>query len=269
MSETYKAFFGLSKEPFVANIPTQDILVTPEVNAVAERFKYAVRLGATALITGEVGSGKSTALRWVVNELSPTDHKILWITASSGSILEFYRQLISELDLSVSSNSKAMLTRSIKTRVYELVREGRQQPIIVVDEASLLRLEVFAELHTLTQFDFDSKPWLPIVLVGQNHLVDRLIFRNSAPLASRIIARSHLSAVQPEAMKTYLDHHLKIAGVTAEIFSKEAYTAIFQGSGGIFRKANHLARGAMIAAAADKKSTVTPNHVTVASSEIF
>lgn len=269
MSEIYKAFFGLSKEPFIANIPTQDILVTPEVKAASERFKYAVRLGAAALITGEVGSGKSTALRWVIGGLSTTDYKILWITASSGSILEFYRQLISELDLDISSNSKAMLTRTIKRRVYELIREGRQQPIIVVDEASLLRLEVFAELHTLTQFEFDSKPWLPIVMVGQNHLVDRLKFRKSAPLASRVIARSHLSAVEKDEMKIYLDHHLKIAGATTEAFSEEAYTAIFQGSGGVFRKANHLARGAMIAAAGEKNSTVTPNHVKVASSEIF
>ncbi len=269
MSETYKAFFGLSKEPFTQNIATQDILVTSEVKAVAERFKYAVRLGATALITGEVGSGKSTALRWVISGLSTTEYKILWVTASSGSILEFYRQLVSELELDISSNSKAMLTRIIKQRVYELIQEGRQQPIIVVDEASLLRMEVFAELHTLTQFEFDSKPWLPIILIGQNHLVDRLSFRKSAPLASRVIARSHLSAVERDEMKTYIDHHLEIAGVTAPIFSNEAYTAIFQGSGGIFRKANHLARGAMIAAAKEKKLTVTPNHVSVASSEIF
>ncbi len=128
---------------------------------------------------------------------------------------------------------------------------------------------MFAELHTLTQFDLDSKPWLPIILIGQNHLVDRLSFRKSAPLASRIIARSHRSAVESEEMKAYVDHHLKIVGATAKIFSDEAYTAIFQGSGGILRKANHLARGAMIAAAGKKEFTVTPHHVEVASSEIF
>ena len=122
---------------------------------------------------------------------------------------------------------------------------------------------------TIREFECDSKPWLPIVLIGQNHLVDRLSFRKSAPLASRVIARSHLSAVEPDQMKTYIDHHLEIAGVTAPVFSGEAYTAIFQGSGGIFRKANHLARGAMIAAAKKKNLTVTPNHVAVASSEIF
>ena len=269
MSERYKTFFGLSKEPFQSNIPIKDILVTHEVKDVSERFKYAVRSGAIAVVTGDVGAGKSTALRWVISGMHHSDFKIIHVTATSGSILEFYRQLVSELDLDLSSNSKAVLIQHIKRCIYELVREKRQQPVIVVDEASLLRLEVFTELHTLTQFECDSKPWLPIIMVGQNILLDRLSFRKSAPLASRVIARSHLSAIGREEMKVYLNHHLKCVGATADIFSEESHTAIFQGSGGILRKANHLARGAMIAASKEKRSTVTPVDVKKASSEIF
>ncbi len=269
MSEKYKAFFGLAREPFVSDIAVKDILVTSEIEAVSERFKYAVRLGATALVTGEVGAGKSTALRWAINGLHPSDYKIFWLTACSGSIIEFYRQLVSEMETDLSSNSKAVLTRGIKRRVFELIREKRQQPVIVVDEASLLQLEVFVELHTITQFDFDSKPWLPVVLIGQNHLVDKLRFRKSAPLASRIVARSHLKAIGKEDMKKYIAHHLGIAGKKSDPFSESAHTAIFQGSGGLFRKANHLARGSMIAAARQKSSEVSPDHVKIASSEIF
>jgi type II secretory pathway predicted ATPase ExeA len=269
MSEKYKTFFGLIKEPFGSDIATEDILVTPQIKAVAERFKYAIGLGATALVTGEIGSGKSTALRWVTGELRPSDYKLVRITACSGSIIEFYRQLVAGLEIGVTSNSKALLTREIKQRVFELVREKRQQPVIIVDEASLLKLEVFVELHTITQFDFDSKPWLPIVLIGQNNLVDKLKFRKSGPIASRVVARSHLNAVGKEEMKQYLAHHLEIAGTKTDPFSEAAHTAIFQGSGGLFRKANHLARGALIAAAKNKSSVVSPDHVKIASSEIF
>jgi general secretion pathway protein A len=198
-----------------------------------------------------------------------SDYKIIWVTACSGSIIEFYRQLISEMEIDLSSNSKAKLTKAIKRRVLDLVREKRQQPVIVVDEASLLQLEVFVELHTITQFDFDSKPWLPIILIGQNHVVDRLKFRKSAPLASRVVARSHLSAVGKEDMKRYIIHHLEIAGTKEELFSEEAHRAIFQGSGGLFRKANHLARGSLIAAAKQISQVVLLDHVKAASSEIF
>jgi type II secretory pathway predicted ATPase ExeA len=86
-------------------------------------------------------------------------------------------------------------------------------PLLIIDEASLLRLDVFAELHTLTQFKGDSKPLLPIILAGQNNLVDSLLYRTSLPLSSRIVARSHLEGVSRKHMEAYLAHHLKIAGI--------------------------------------------------------
>ena len=138
-----------------------------------------------------------------------------------------------------------------------------------IDEASLLRLEVFAELHTITQFEGDSKPWLPIILIGQNNLADNLLHRSATPLASRIVARKHLESVNREKMDNYIIHHLKIAGLKNSPFEEAAVTAIFQGSGGIFRKANHLARGSLIAAAADQSQTVNVEHVRLAASEIF
>ena len=96
-----------------------------------------------------------------------------------------------------------------KTRTNLLSAFGK----LVIDKASLLRLDVFAELHTLTQFENDSKPYLPIVLAGQSNLVDNLHYRNSQPLASRIVGKSHLEGVNRRGMEEYLNHHLKIAGV--------------------------------------------------------
>lgn len=76
---------------------------------------------------------------------------------------------------------------------------------------SLLRLDVFAELHTLCEFDADSKPHLPVILSGQNNLLDLLQYRSSLPLASRIVARNHLEGIDTEQMQLYLAHHLTIA----------------------------------------------------------
>ncbi|MBU2509963.1 AAA family ATPase [bacterium] len=269
MNKTYKSYFGFSKEPFVNDIHCKDILVTPELEAVAERIQYAVRLGAVALITGEVGSGKSTALRWSLEQFHPSEYKTLWITATSGSILEFYRQLLRALDNDATSMSKAFYTRTIRKEVRELIKEKGQKPVVIVDEASLLRLEVLIELHTITQFEGDSKPWLPIILVGQINLEDNLRYRKALPLASRVVARGSLDAVKKDEMDQYLNHHLSIAGINTQLFTDAALTAIYQGSGGIYRKANNLARGALIAAAVDKASQVIPEHVQIASSEIF
>lgn len=269
MNKTYKSYFGFSKEPFISDIHCRDILVTPELKAVAERIQYAVRLGAVALLTGEVGAGKSTALRWSLEQFHPSQFKILWITATSGSILEFYRQLLRALGNDATSMSKAFYTRTIRKEVQELIKEKGQKPVVIVDEASLLRLEVLIELHTITQFEGDSKPWLPIILAGQNNLEDNLRYRKALPLASRVVARGSLDAVKKDEMDQYLSHHLSIAGIKTQLFTDAALTAIYQGSGGIYRKANNLARGALIAASVDKATQVIPDHVQIASSEIF
>ena len=220
-------------------------------------------------MTGDVGAGKSTALRWSAAQLHPSKYKTLWITATAGSILEIYRQLLAELDINTASSSRAVLTRQIRQQIYNLITTKKQQLLLIIDEASLLRLDVFTELHTLTQFQGDSKPWLPIILAGQNNLADNLMYRTAIPLSSRIVARSHLKAVDLEAMEEYLRHHLSIAGLKNSPFNEPAVTAVHQGSGGLFRKANHLARGALIAAAAEKSQTVTADHVRMANSELL
>lgn len=266
---SYRAFFGLAGEPFRADLDLDAILQTDDLLSVHERLLYTVRLGAIALVTGEVGAGKSTALRWAAGQLHPSKYKTLWITASSGSILEVYRQLLAELDIHTASSSRAVLTRRIREQIANLVNTKKQQPLLVIDEASLLRLDVFTELHTLTQFEGDSKPWLPMILAGQNNLADNLLYRTAIPLASRIVARSHLQAVNRDGMEQYIEHHLKIAGLKNSPFDEQAFTAIHQGSGGLFRKANNLARGALLAAAGEKSQSVTAEHVRLASSELF
>ena len=266
---SYRAFFGFAREPFTANIELDGILQTPELLAVNQRVEYVIRLGGIGLLTGEVGAGKSTALRWAAGRLHPSKYKVLWVTATAGSILEVYRQLLAELDIQTASSSRAVLTRRIKSQIENLVVTKKQQPLLIIDEASLLRLDVFTELHTLTQYQGDSKPWLPIVLAGQKNLADNLLYRTAIPLASRIIARSHLEAVNRQGMEEYLLHHLNLAGLKNNPFEEQAMTAVHQGSGGLFRKANHLARGALIAAAGDKAQLVTADHVRMDDSELL
>ena len=256
MNANYRTFFGFEKEPYGTDLELSEILKTPDLIAVKERFDYALRIGAMALVTGDIGSGKSTALRYAVGQLHPSEYTSFYITASSGSILELYRQLLGELGYSTAGTSRAVMTRLIKKEIQELVLGKKMKVILIIDEASLIRLDVFTELHTITQFEGDSKPYLPVILAGQSNLIDKLMYRKSMPLASRIVARSHLEGVSRQDMEQYLTHHLAIAGVKKNLFDPSAVTAIHQGSGGLFRKANNLARGALIAAARDQSRTV-------------
>lgn len=269
MDKNYRAFFGFTKEPFTSDLKTKEILETNALKGVKSRFEYAVRLGALGLVTGETGSGKSTAVRYCTEQLHPSEYRPLYVTATSGSIMEVYRQIASELGIHLSSNSKAVMNRWIKKEISELIRGRKIKVVLIVDEASLLRLEVFAELHTICQFDRDSKPYLPIIFVGQSNLIDKMMYRTSAPLASRIVARSHVEGLDLEEMTGYLEHHLRLSGVKTHLFEQAALEAIHKESGGLQRKTNHLARGALIAAAGDESMVVTAEHVRLASTEIF
>jgi type II secretory pathway predicted ATPase ExeA len=269
MSGTYRTFFGMTKEAFPSDVPVKEILETQDIKAIKQRFDYAVGLGAVALLTGEVGSGKSTALRYVTAGLHPSEYRIVRITACSGSILEFYRLFLAELNIDRQSTSRAVLIRLIKKAVEETVQEKKMKIVLVVDEASLMRLEVFGEIHTITQFEQDSKPWLPVILAGRTNLIDKLMYQTSLPLASRVVARSHMEPLNRLEMEQYLNHHLRITGVPANLFDDSAVTAIHQGSGAILRNANNLARGALIAAASSQQTSVTAEHVRLAATEIF
>ncbi|MBW2709985.1 MAG: AAA family ATPase [Deltaproteobacteria bacterium] len=269
MNISHRVFFGLQRAPFVADISHKEILVTSAVKGVEERIRYAVTLGSVALITGEIGSGKSTALRYVAGTFHPSEYRIIHVTASAGSILELYRYILGELGLEPSGTSRARMTRQIKQEIKDSVLGKKMKVLLIIDEASLLRPDVFAELHTLTQFENDSKPFLPMVLAGQGNLVDNLKYRDSLPLTSRVVARCHLQGVDQQGMESYLAHHLAIAGVHTSLFEPAAITAIHQGSGGLFRKANHLARGALIVAAQKQSTPVSADHVRIAATELF
>lgn len=269
MNERYRAYYGMEKEPFGTELAIGEILETQELCGVKERFDYAMRLGAVAVVTGEIGSGKSTALRYATEKLHPSGYRTIYVTATTGSILELYRLILGELGMEMGGISRALMAGRIKKEIRELVEEKKMKVVLVVDEASLLGLSVFAELHTLCQFDKDSRAYLPMILAGQNNLIDKLMYRDSQPLASRVVARGHLEGIDRKAMEAYLKHHLSIAGVKENLFDETAVTAIYQGSGGLLRKSNHLARGSLIAAAKEKSSIVTAEHVRLAATEIF
>ena len=261
-------YFGFCKEPFASDLKVEELYPTPYLAATTERILYAIRLGAVSLVTGEVGAGKSTALRYATSKLHPSQYKVVSIIATTGSMVEMLRQICIGLDIAHSIISISKLMKMIRGVVIETAQR-KQVPVLVIDEANLMRLEVFAEIHTLCQFEMDSKPLLPLVLAGQNNLLDKLMYHTSRPLASRVIGRSHLQGLKLNDMTGYLKHHLEIAGIHEQLFSDETVLAIHQGSGGLLRRANFLAKGALIAAAAEKCRVVAAEHVRIASTEII
>jgi len=260
--------WNLSREPFGSDIPVDKLFPLPRLKPFLERFQYAVSLGASTVITGEVGTGKSTSLRYAAHHLHPSEYRLLSIIATTGSMVELLRQICLAFGAPPLSSSSAKLYQLVRD-LLRAVAEKRQTPVLFVDEAHLLRTEVFAQLHLVSQDLFDARSLLPIVLSGQPILIDKLQFHTSRPFASRVMGRTDLLALQLEDMKGYLRHHLELAGATKQLLSEEAIVAIHQGSGGMLRRAGALAHGALLAAAQEAAPLVAAEHVRVASTEIL
>ncbi len=262
-------YFGFKSAPFDNQIATKNLLKFPEMVSIKGRLDYAISSGGIMVISGEIGSGKSTSTRWALSHYHPSETDIFNVIANSASINEQYKQLCWALDLEAKTGSRSALAKMFRDALREIVMAKKRQVLFVIDEAHLLKSEVFSEIHTLTQFENDSRNLFTLLFVGQNNLVDKLMLRSSQPLASRVITRIHLKGINRDQMPEYINHHTKIAGVKTSLFDDAALNAIYQGSGGILRSANHLARGGLIAAANEHAKVVGAEHIRIAATELM
>jgi len=266
--ESLRHYFGFKRDPFPQNLPIKDLFPLPALSALEKRAFFAIDQKAIAVITGDVGSGKSTSLRYVAGKCHNSEYELISIVGGPYSTIELYRHILLNFGLSFLSYQVSLMITKIREVILEIASR-KVTPVLIIDEAHLLRKQVFTQLHTLAQFEFDSKPVMPMILCGQDLLMDHLMANTVRPLASRVLGRSHLEALRKEVMQEYLTHHLKLAGVSKQLFSEDAVFAIHQGSGGLLRKANSLAKTALMACAGEDSHTVSAEHVRIASTEIF
>jgi len=260
--------FGLKRDPFPQDVPVKDLFALPSLVPLEQRVSFAIRQRAISVITGDVGSGKSTSLRYMASRCGTAEYQLISLVGGAYSTVELYRQILQALGTEYRSYQVSFMVNLIRENLLEIALR-KIIPVLLIDEAHLFRRSVFSQLHTMAQFEYDSKPVLAMVLCGQDLLVDYLMSPASRPLSSRILGRSHLEALKKEVMENYLYHHLDIAGCSRKIFSEEAVFAIHQASGGLLRHANSLSKTAMLACAMDQEQTVSAEHVRLAASELF
>ncbi|CAO0819961.1 hypothetical protein DFAR_1260014 [Desulfarculales bacterium] len=171
--------------------------------------------------------------------------------------------------MDTASFSRAVLTKFIRKQVLEIAQDRKKQPVLIIDEVPILRLEILTELHTITQFQGNSKSILPIILAGQNNLADLLIYRTYLPLASRIVARSHLAGVSLQNTQAYFLHQLRIVASSRTSSLIQPSPPYSRAPAGLFRRANHLTRGAIMAAAEEQAQVVSPKHVRIHATELI
>jgi general secretion pathway protein A len=251
----YKEFFGLSDYPFSLTPDPKFIVPTASYNELLASLYYGIEMAKGLIVlTGEVGTGKTTALRWTIRRL---DVGVLaaYIFNPHLSIEEFYHHLTDVLGIKQWSNKSELLTQMGK--LLDARHRRGLRTIVIVDEAHELSDEVLEEIRLLLNFESDNAKHLQVILTGQPELRDRLKQQNLRQLKQRVAVRCKMPAL-PNAseVERYVTERLRIAGASRlDIFSTDAIDFIFQCSEGIPRQINNLCDNAMIAAfAADEHS---------------
>jgi len=214
-------------------------------------------LRGIGLITGESGSGKTSACRKVLTSLHTGLWRVVYIAFSTGNVMDLYKTIAWEMGLP-TERSRAALYRQIRTEVNRLCAEARCRPVLVVLE----------DLRLPTNYQMDSENRLCLLLVGQAELRRRLSMAVYESLAQRIVMRYHYAGLDRDEMPRYIAHRLRLAGTELPLFEPAALEAIFQATQGLARKVNNLCHQALIASALAKARCVTIDHVHAALAEV-
>jgi type II secretory pathway predicted ATPase ExeA len=247
MIAVFEPFFGFQRTPFGRNLPVDQLLKYPAHEELVSRLKYTAEKRFFALITGEVGSGKSTALRHLLSLLNPNKYRTIYISDSGLTPRHFYWEALRQLD----------------QVILDLSENQHKVPVVIVDEAHLLDREMLEEIRFLLNFRMDSYNPMGLILVGQPELRRILQLQIYEAIAQRVNVRYHLVSLDQAETKDYVVHHLKTAGISAAIFTDDALDVVYDFSGGIARKINNLCLACLLAAASENKRLVDDHLVKV------
>jgi len=245
----YAEYFGLREKPF-RKTPDPRYLYLSEVHEEAlEQLLFAVEEMELALLTGEVGSGKTLLTRALVDRVGDS-HEVGMILNPRLPPRQFLSAVAAELGVAEPRYRSNELLDQIHERLLSLDEAGRPA-LLIVDEAHLIPgRATFEEIRLLTNFQLDDRNLIAVVLVGQPELRARLEKKAFRPLTQRIGADFHLRPLDADEAAGYVRHRLSVAGGRAELFGKSAVERLHQASAGIPRVLNHLATQALLEAMA-------------------
>ena len=253
----YKEFFGLEDIPFTLTPDPRFIVFTPSYNEVLASLYYGLENAKGLIVlTGEVGTGKTTALRWILRRL---DSSVLaaYVFNPRLSVDEFYHQVTQMLGIKDWSNKAELL--QIMGRVLQERHARGLRTVLIIDEAHELSDYVLEEIRLLMNFESDNAKHLQIVLTGQPELREKLNQPGLRQLKQRVALRCKMHQLPTvDEVERYVTERLLIAGSDQpNIFTPGAIDFIFQCSEGIPRQINNICDNALLTAYAAGDSVVS------------
>ncbi len=266
----YESYFGFSEKPFSIAPDPRFVYLSPAHEEALAHLLYGLREGGGfVMLTGEVGTGKTTLLRTLLEKL-PDNVNVAMIFNPALTPTELVATLCDELKLPKRRTKQTlkMLVDRLNAHLLETFAEGRRT-VMIIDEAQALGVDVLEQIRLLTNLETTREKLLEIILVGQPELRDTLARKDLRQLSQRITARYHLTPLDRHEVGSYVRHRLAIAGFHGELFSKPALREIARLSGGIPRLVNEIGDRCLLGAYAEERRTVTMGLVRRAARQVL
>ncbi|UFS69105.1 XrtA-associated ATPase [Geomonas sp. RF6] len=253
----YEAFFGLRKKPFELVPDPEFIYLSRSHRKALIYLDYGIRERAGfILLTGDVGSGKTTLIRDILNKgyANVTLSKIFNTRVTAEQLLAMIND---DFGLPVAGKDRVSLMRDLNDFLLEQYAAGHQ-PILIIDEAQNLEADLLEDIRMLSNLESAHGKLLQIVLVGQPELRETLAAPELLQLRQRISINCHLKALGREEMTEYVLHRMEVAGNReALIFPRETLDLVYQYSRGIPRLINIICDFLMLSAFAEEVREIT------------
>lgn len=240
----YTGRYGLEFNPFIKN--SKEILVeTSDYKEVVYRLNYLLSVKGFGVLTGQPGLGKTTTLRNWVETLNQSAYKVVYISMSTLTVMEFYRQLAAELGIEPYFR-KVDNFKAIQAAITRYEKEKKMTLVVILDEAQYLKHGLLNDLKLLFNFEMDSKDRAVVLLVGLPQLNNTLRLNSHEPLRQRISMNYAIEPLNKEETRRYIEEKLKAAGSYQEVFEKNAIETIINASNGIPRMINKICNNCLI-----------------------
>ena len=247
--------FGFAHTPFGKSIPANKLCERASHQEAVARIRFCIAESLLGVITGEVGVGKTVALRAATSQLDQAAHHVVYLANPSIGTRGLYSTIVRALG-AVPRGFKAELVAQTQGLLATEEHERRRRVVLIVDEAHLLSADQLEELRLLTNAEMDAESPLALLLVGQPTLARQLRMGVFAALDQRIATRYQIAPMDLGESVDYLRHHLALVGRTDPLVAEDAIARLHKASLGLPRALNNAAIAALIAAATAGKALV-------------
>jgi type II secretory pathway predicted ATPase ExeA len=265
----YREYYGLKVKPFQKTPDPNFLYLSRAHEEALERLRYTVEEKEMMLLTGDIGCGKTTLTRALIDSLDEK-HRIVLVINPRLTPYQFLRLTAKRFGIDVDSEkiSKDGLLEAIHGRIYRDYEEGIT-PVIIIDEAQLIPWrETFEEIRLLTNYQLDDTNLMSLILVGQSEFRKKINLKALEPLRQRIGIFYHIGSLAPDEIKNYVQFRLQKAGRPDLLFTRRALRAIHGYSGGMPRLINSIANLALMEGYGQGQDLVDEPQIEAASREL-